>query len=298
MTGYAVIDVETTGLSSRNDRVIELAVVHTDTHGTITGRWETLINPQRNLTAQHIHHIHASHIQHAPLFADIATDLLTLLDGRVPVAHNAPFDARFLAAELHRTGKTLHQQHDFLCTMNLSRRYLPGVGKTLADCLAATNITNTGAHTALADATATAQLLAHYIHNSPPTDWEPHLTKATTNRHHHAPPPLTARWHPRANATPDNTATIILNALDPDAFDLTTPTDHTTYLTALTRTITTALTQGHLTDNDTYALAELGNTMGMSRDMASELHERLYRELVQQMPEQATAIAHLLAVGD
>lgn len=37
MTGYAVIDVETTGLSSRNDRVIELAVVHTDTHGTITG---------------------------------------------------------------------------------------------------------------------------------------------------------------------------------------------------------------------------------------------------------------------
>ena len=56
--GFAVIDLETTGLfAGGHDRIVEIAVVHTDAHGSVTGAWETLVNPQRDLGPQRIHHI-------------------------------------------------------------------------------------------------------------------------------------------------------------------------------------------------------------------------------------------------
>ncbi|WP_449060555.1 exonuclease domain-containing protein [Planomonospora algeriensis] len=46
--GYAVIDVETTGLHpALHDRVIEIGIVHLDPAGHVTGEWSTLLNPGR-----------------------------------------------------------------------------------------------------------------------------------------------------------------------------------------------------------------------------------------------------------
>lgn len=85
---FAVIDFETTGLfPGEHDRVIEVAVVHSDPHGTITGRWETLINPGRDLGPQRLHQIRAADVMKAPFFVQIAGQLLELLRGRVLVAH-------------------------------------------------------------------------------------------------------------------------------------------------------------------------------------------------------------------
>jgi hypothetical protein len=51
--GFAVIDLETTGLfPGGHDRIVELAVVHIDDQGLITGQWETLLNPGRDLGPQ------------------------------------------------------------------------------------------------------------------------------------------------------------------------------------------------------------------------------------------------------
>jgi DNA polymerase-3 subunit epsilon len=48
--GFAVVDFETTGLiAENNDRIIEIAVVHLNEAGVITGSWETLLNPVRDL---------------------------------------------------------------------------------------------------------------------------------------------------------------------------------------------------------------------------------------------------------
>src|SRR5690606_28022084 len=99
--GFAVIDFETTGLfAGGHDRVVELAVVHVSPDGVIEGRWETLVNPGRDLGPQHIHRIRAADVLRAPSFEQIAPQLLQLLAGRVIVAHNARFDLQFLAAEL------------------------------------------------------------------------------------------------------------------------------------------------------------------------------------------------------
>ncbi|MBP2471538.1 DNA polymerase-3 subunit epsilon [Crossiella equi] len=162
--GFAVLDVETTGFAAGRDRVIEVAVVHTDQAGVVTGQWCTLVNPRRDLGAQHVHRITAHEVRRAPRFEEIAGDLVALLRGRVLVAHNLSFDARFLAAELALAGVLVPADLvDGVCTMNLASRFLATPRRNLAACCAAAGIELVDAHSALADATATAGLLAHYL---------------------------------------------------------------------------------------------------------------------------------------
>lgn len=105
---FAVVDFETTGLlPSYHHRVVEIGVTHVDDDGTVTGRWETLVNPERDLGPQQIHGIRAADILDAPVFTDIVGEFAELLAGRVFAAHNASFDLRFLQAEFARAGYAL-----------------------------------------------------------------------------------------------------------------------------------------------------------------------------------------------
>ena len=118
---YAVIDFQTTGLApSRGDRVIEVAVVRVEA-GAIGKPWSTLVNPGRDTGATFIHHIENSDVANAPGFDEIAPYLLSLLDGAVVVAHNAPFDEAFLAAELERAGYR-GMRMPALCSLWLARK--------------------------------------------------------------------------------------------------------------------------------------------------------------------------------
>ncbi|MBW4719413.1 exonuclease domain-containing protein [Saccharothrix obliqua] len=166
--GYAVVDVETTGFAAgRADRVVEVAVVELDAAGRRTGEWCTLLNPGRDLGPRHVHRISAADVWDAPTFAGVAGALARRLAGRVLVAHNLAFDARFLAAEFARLGVDVAL--DGLCTMLLAPRFLPGAGRSLRACCAAAGIDLADAHSALHDARATGQLLAHYLRHGPLT---------------------------------------------------------------------------------------------------------------------------------
>jgi DNA polymerase-3 subunit epsilon len=159
--GYAVVDVETTGISPGRHRVIEVAVVHVDESGRRTDEWCTLVNPRRDLGPQHVHGITAADARRAPDFAGIAGELAARLSGRVLVAHNLSFDLRFLHAEFARLG------HEFpasgLCTMQLAGRFLGASSRSLAACCAAANVPMGAAHSALHDARASAGLLVRCL---------------------------------------------------------------------------------------------------------------------------------------
>lgn len=57
--GFAAVDLETTGLSPRLDRVVEIAVVQLDCDLSPCGEFTTLINPGRDIGATDIHRISA-----------------------------------------------------------------------------------------------------------------------------------------------------------------------------------------------------------------------------------------------
>jgi DNA polymerase III subunit epsilon len=163
--GYAVVDVETTGLRpSWHDRVIEVGIVQLDASGEITREWGTLVNPGRDLGPQRIHRIAAADIRHAPTFGEIAGTVATLLRGRVVSAHNLPFDLLFLSSEFTRLGvNTPLDPEAGVCTMKWAPHFLSGAPRNLAGCCALADVPLSGHHDALVDARAAAGLLRHYI---------------------------------------------------------------------------------------------------------------------------------------
>lgn len=164
-TGYAVIDVETTGFrTSEEDRIAEIGVIHLTHEGRVTGEWTTLVNPERDLGPEHVHGITSDDAGRAPTFEEIAGSLATLLRGRVPVAHNLAFDARFVSYEFRRLGVEVPLDHRLgVCTMIWAAHYLPGDPRTLDACCAVAGVPLDGHHEALPDARAAAGLLRHYI---------------------------------------------------------------------------------------------------------------------------------------
>ncbi|WKD57007.1 DNA polymerase III PolC-type [Corynebacterium capitovis DSM 44611] len=155
--GFAVVDLETTGFGG-TDRIIDIGVVLLGPDLEHQGTWETLVQPGRDIPNSYVHKITATDLVRAPRFEVVAPYLAYLLHGRIPVAHNAGFEKRFLSLEFRRAGiDTNVGSIDWLDTMVLSQRHL-GQAK-LSEALTAVGIENFQPHAALADAEATADLL-------------------------------------------------------------------------------------------------------------------------------------------
>ncbi|MGV8883622.1 MAG: exonuclease domain-containing protein [Rhodoglobus sp.] len=277
MTGFAVLDLETTGLfPGGHDRIVEIAVIHTDERGKETQRWDTLVNPGRDLGPQHIHGIRAEDVLDAPAFGQITSDILELVSGRVVVAHNASFDSRFLLAELERSGVEIWQPPSFLCTMQLATRFLPGSGRALADCCAAYDIELTDAHCALRDAVATARLLEAYIGAAVDDDfWGEHLAVGRDYRWPTVIGSVRGSAKPRPAASAERTAASFLERITTKLPDFSGPAEARDYLAMLDR----ALLDRHLSAHETNALVLLAEDLGIDRSTAAALHAEYFEAL-------------------
>jgi len=273
--GFAVIDFETTGLSANtHDRIVEVAVVHVDRHGTVTGAWETLVNPGRDVGATHIHGITAAAILDAPTFEQIAPRLVELLSGRVIVAHNASFDTRFLLAELSRLQYAPTGDLPSLCTMKLAKEFLPGSRRRLSDCCAAFDIEIDGAHRAFADALATAKLLGAYMQMNGDTEYWNGLIDGAAEV---GWPPLAvveADWVAREVATAEQPT--FLERIATRMPDHSGPDAHREYLSLLDN----ALLDRRISVHERNALVELASELGIGRDKAAELHATYFDDVV------------------
>jgi DNA polymerase III epsilon subunit family exonuclease len=166
---YAVVDVETTGLSARlGDRICEVAVVVAQ-HGQIVDRLQTLVNPQRPISrgATLVNGITDYMVRGAPTFGRIAPSLLKALEGAVLVAHNASFDLSFLSAELRAAGYAPPANH-VIDTLGLARKCYTFRSNRLGDVARALGIETRGLHRALADATLTWHVLERFMEDLRP----------------------------------------------------------------------------------------------------------------------------------
>lgn len=134
-----LFDTETTGLDPRDGhRLVEFAGVEL-VERVPTGRsLHFYVNPGRSMPAEAeaIHGLSEEFLRDKPMFAEKAGELLEFLRGATLVAHNAPFDMRFLNFELERAGHAPLDHGLVIDTLDLARKRLPGAKHTLdALCL-------------------------------------------------------------------------------------------------------------------------------------------------------------------
>ncbi|MBB1452057.1 VRR-NUC domain-containing protein [Pseudoalteromonas sp. SG43-1] len=156
---YSVVDIETTGGLKGGNRITEIGIVKVQ-HGKVIDTWTTLINPQRHIPGfiTSLTGISDSMVYNAPVFADIAKPLLDKLSGSIFVAHNVNFDYGFIKKECEVAGHFFKMPK--MCTVVESRKAFKGLKSySLGNLSAHFNLNLTSHHRALADATATAELL-------------------------------------------------------------------------------------------------------------------------------------------
>jgi DNA polymerase III subunit epsilon len=165
---FAVVDVETSGLSPRRNRVLQVAVVTATADGTVLDRWSSYVRPRWRwmfrLGPKRIHRIERSTLRRAPKLAEVISEFATTIDGSVLTAHNLRFDRSFLTAAARRAGRELPIDRQ-LCTLELSRSLDPErqYSHGLAGLCRKYEIPLTNHHDALADAEATVALLPHLL---------------------------------------------------------------------------------------------------------------------------------------
>jgi DNA polymerase-3 subunit epsilon len=148
------VDIETTGGSYRNSRVLEVAAIRYEA-GAITREFSTLINPETYIPTSitRLTGITDADVTDAPTFGDIADELADVMDGAVFIAHNVRFDYSFLKNEFAMLGMTFSPK--LLCTVRLSRAlYAHEKGHSLAKLIERHNIPVAARHRALDDAAA------------------------------------------------------------------------------------------------------------------------------------------------
>lgn len=165
---FGVVDVETSGLSTRRHRVLQVAVVTVDGHGNVLDTWVSLIRPRNRFIfrvgPRHIHGLSRSELRSAPTAKVVLTELSRRLQGTTFTAHNAKFDATFLGESARRSHIALRLT-PVLCTLKLSRQLDPDrqMSHRLADICARYGIALDRPHDALEDAIATAAVLARLL---------------------------------------------------------------------------------------------------------------------------------------
>lgn len=161
---FLVIDFETTGLSAVNERIIEIgyAIVSDD---QIIEVGSQLVKPDKmieNPKIVEITGIDNSMLVDAPDLYEEMEKFYPMIEGKLIVAHNAPFDMSFLNSTLYRMG--MQTYHSYLCTAQMFRGYkkekrLDFKGASLAKMVEYFGLTNDSAHRAGADAKVTAEAL-------------------------------------------------------------------------------------------------------------------------------------------
>jgi DNA polymerase III subunit epsilon len=155
---YAIVDIETTGGSHKNEKITEIAIfVHDGTN--IVNEFSTLINPEKNIPyfITGLTGITNEMVTDAPKFYEVAKQIVELTENCIFVGHNVNFDYHFVREEFLRLGYDYNRE--IMCTVKMSRKLIPGKKSySLGNLCDEIGISINDRHRAAGDALATVKL--------------------------------------------------------------------------------------------------------------------------------------------
>jgi DNA polymerase-3 subunit epsilon/ATP-dependent DNA helicase DinG len=154
---YVALDLETTGLSADTCEIIEIGAVKFTPEGEVA-IYHTPVKPLGALPyyIQRLTGIRPEDLQHAPIFAEVASDLEAFIADHPVVGQNVSFDLGFLAAQ------GIEPPGPILDTHEMATLLLPGLPEySLRSLTRYLGVEFPVRHRALADAEATRQVFLH-----------------------------------------------------------------------------------------------------------------------------------------
>lgn len=154
---YVCIDLETTGLDPRRDKIIEIGVVRIE-RGETVGEWETFVNPERELPERIVEltGIHDRDLSGAKPIGEVLPELFDFLGEDVLLGHGILFDFSFLKKAA--VNERLSFERQGIDTLKIARKYLKNLESRSLGALCKHYEIPHSAHRALGDARATAVL--------------------------------------------------------------------------------------------------------------------------------------------
>jgi DNA polymerase-3 subunit epsilon len=262
---YTAIDFETTGLHPGH--IVEIAAVRIRANGTVLGELSTLVNPGRGIGPgpTHIHQITREQLDDAPSLGDVLGEFVDLCRGSVVVAHNLPFEKRFLAEELTRLGVRMPALPG-VCTLSSSRHALRLPNYRLATVAGAIGIDEYAAHTALADAQVCAHLVSSLVMTHGLTfERQPRFLELPT----FGRGPRTAPREEALPAAPTGWMAQLVDRLPTAAVVAAEEAVEDAYLEMLTD----ALADQHISAGESRALVALAADAGLSEEDVLRVHK-------------------------
>ncbi|MDE6406874.1 MAG: ribonuclease H-like domain-containing protein [Lachnospiraceae bacterium] len=154
---YVCIDLETTGLDPKRDKIIEIGAVRVE-RGEITETWETFVNPGQKLSERIVEltGIHDRDLSRANPIGDLLPGLFAFLGEDVLLGHSILFDFSFLKKAA--VNERLVFERQGIDTLKIARKYLKDLESRSLGALCKHYGISHSAHRALGDACATNAL--------------------------------------------------------------------------------------------------------------------------------------------
>ncbi len=155
---FVVFDIETTGFSQNNDRIIEIGAVKV-LKGEVVDKYSTFINPEVPIPyeIEQLTGIRDDMVLNAPRIEAVLPEFLAFCEGCSLVAHNASFDVGFIRKNASRLG--IKADYTVIDTVGLARILLPDLSRYRLNIVAkALDISLENHHRAVDDAGATAEI--------------------------------------------------------------------------------------------------------------------------------------------
>ena len=208
---YVALDLETTGLDSNRDTIIEIGAVKFQGEDEIDV-FRTFVNPGRTIPefVQRLTGISPRQVQRAPSFPSVAGELGEFIGAHPVIGHNIAFDLGFLASH------GLPLDNPAYDTWDLASVVLPRTMRySLKDLTSFLGVAHTEAHRALSDAQATRGVFLELLRRM--AQLEPSLLTHVSNlatRSRWAIAPLLANLE--GSKVSDGTSAFGLTGLDMD----------------------------------------------------------------------------------
>ena len=160
---FVVFDIETTGFSAVNDRIIEIGAVKVE-NGVITEKFSEFVNPERPIPfeIEKLTSINDRMVEDAPNISVILPRFMDFCKDAVLVAHNADFDTGFIRHNCEVLG--LPYDYTYVDTLGIARSFLEGLKNYKLDTVVeAMGCTLANHHRAVDDAGATADVFVRFL---------------------------------------------------------------------------------------------------------------------------------------